>query len=110
MKKLYNADHQPVIVDHGQTAVMPGGSHTFTDEQLESGIAGVWSEQPVIDAEPTRAELVSRAAELGIDVPARATKDQIAELIEQHPSDTQSDEQEPETANTEPAESPEEGE
>lgn len=110
MKKLYNADHQPAIVDHDQTAVMPGEAHTFTDEQAEAGIAGVWSEQPVTDATPTKTELVAHAEELGIEIPARATKDQITELIEQHLSDTGSDEQAPETANTEPAESPEEGE
>ncbi len=44
MKKLYNVDHQPAVVEHGQPAVMPGQSHPFTDDQIEAGIAGAWSE------------------------------------------------------------------
>lgn len=40
-------------------------------------------EEPARQAEPTRAELVAEAESLGIDVPRKATKAQIRELIEE---------------------------
>lgn len=39
----YNIDHQPQIVEHGKRAVMPGGMHNFTDEQVAAGLTGSWS-------------------------------------------------------------------
>lgn len=43
MATLFNADHQAAIVDHGETVVLPGGTHEFTDEEVEAGITGSWS-------------------------------------------------------------------
>jgi hypothetical protein len=42
--KLFNVDHQPVVVNHDKPAVMPGEAHVFTDEQFAAGVAGAWSE------------------------------------------------------------------
>jgi hypothetical protein len=42
--RMYNIDHQPVVVDHSQPAVMPGGGYDFTDEQRQ-GLSGLWSEE-----------------------------------------------------------------
>ena len=45
MPKLFNLDHQPVVIHHGERAVMPGEPYEFTDEQIEAGLAGQWSEE-----------------------------------------------------------------
>jgi hypothetical protein len=44
MKTLYNVDHLPVVVVNNAPAVKPGESYDFTDEQVEAGITGRWSE------------------------------------------------------------------
>jgi hypothetical protein len=92
--RLYNADHQPVVVDHALPAVQPGESHDFTDEQLKDGIAGVWSAESPRSV--TKADLLERAQLEGIDVPSRASKTDIEELLA-------SGQQAPETAEDEPA-------
>ena len=42
--RRWNVDHQPAIVDHNIPAVMPGESYEFTEEQIEAGLTGMWSE------------------------------------------------------------------
>lgn len=44
MKTLFNVDHLPVVLENDAPAIEPGASYDFTDEQVEAGIAGVWSE------------------------------------------------------------------
>lgn len=43
MPRFFNTDHSPVIVVHGERAVMPGESHNFTEEQVAAGLTGSWS-------------------------------------------------------------------
>lgn len=43
MPRLYNVDHSPTSIENG-LAVAPGESYDFTDEQVEAGIAGAWSQ------------------------------------------------------------------
>ena len=45
MPKLWNLDHQPVVLDWNERAVMPGESHEFTDEQITAGLAGHWGDE-----------------------------------------------------------------
>jgi hypothetical protein len=45
MPKMYNVDHAPRVIVHGERAVMPGEAHDFTDEQVAAGVAGLWSEK-----------------------------------------------------------------
>lgn len=44
MKKLFNVDHQTVIVDHDLPGVAPGEAYEFDDETA-AGLTGLWSEQ-----------------------------------------------------------------
>lgn len=44
MPLRYNVDHQVAIVNHGEDVVNPGESFDFTDEQIEAGLGGSWSE------------------------------------------------------------------
>lgn len=44
MRKLYNVDHQTAVIDQDQPGVQPGESYNFTDEQIEAGLTGSWSE------------------------------------------------------------------
>jgi hypothetical protein len=44
-KTLWNTDHQPVVLDWQQPAIMPGEPHEFTDEQIAAGVAGSWGEE-----------------------------------------------------------------
>lgn len=43
--KLYNVGHQTAVIDHDHPGVRPGESYDFTEEQIEAGIAGEWSEE-----------------------------------------------------------------
>lgn len=44
MPRRYNTDHQHAVLDL-DTSVAPGAPHEFTDEQLEAGLTGSWSEE-----------------------------------------------------------------
>ena len=45
MPKLFNVGHQHAVIDQIRGPVIaPGDSHEFTDEQVEAGIAGDWSD------------------------------------------------------------------
>lgn len=90
--RLYNDDHQAVVVTHDELAVQPGDPYDFTDEQIAAGVAGKWSEQP--PRAESKADLIARAEDAGIDVPPRATKADLEALLQQ-PSE--------EAENTEPA-------
>lgn len=80
--RRWNADHQPAVVNHDEPAVMPGESYDFTQEQLDAGLAGVWSEEKLIRSTETKKELLARAQEAGLDIPAQATKTEIEDLLE----------------------------
>lgn len=43
MPLLFNLDHQHAIHQDG-SATAPGESHEFTEEEIEAGLAGHWSE------------------------------------------------------------------
>jgi hypothetical protein len=67
----------------------PGAPRTVTEEDLSDSHGGPAIGSEVIEPEPlevsmdnTRAQLVSAAGEMGVDVPKAATKAQILELIE----------------------------
>lgn len=45
MPTRWNVDHQHALIDPlNYVSVPPGESHEFTDEEIEAGIAGCWSE------------------------------------------------------------------
>ena len=44
MPRLFNVDHQAAVLSHDRPGVPPGAAHNFTDDELEAGIAGLWSE------------------------------------------------------------------
>lgn len=54
MPKRYNADrvHAIIQTDEGHVSVAPGEPYDFSDEQLEAGIVGSWSVDPVQPPEP----------------------------------------------------------
>jgi hypothetical protein len=94
--RLWNLDHQPVVVENDQPAVLPGESYEFTKEQIEAGVAGNWSDKDPRkgladeaafkrrrDGKETAADLRKRAEEAGLEVPKKAKKAEIAELLEQ---------------------------
>lgn len=60
MPFLFNHDHQAAIVDHGETAVLPGESHEFSDEEVEAGIAGSWSSTPPVADETAKKDRAKR--------------------------------------------------
>jgi hypothetical protein len=44
-KILWNVGPGPVVLDWSSPAIQPGDSHEFTDEQVDAGIAGDWSDK-----------------------------------------------------------------
>ena len=43
--RRWNVDHQHALLDPiNHVVVAPGESHEFTDEEIEAGLAGVWSD------------------------------------------------------------------
>lgn len=68
MKTLYNVDHLPVVVVNNAPAIRPGESYDFTDEQVEAGITGRWSETDPRATGPRSTPLVQAAKEGDVPV------------------------------------------
>ena len=43
-KTLWNVDHMAVIVHFNEPGVHPGESREFSDEEIEAGFTGAWSD------------------------------------------------------------------
>lgn len=69
------------VVRDGRLVAFEGEAMTMA-EAVARGLVSEKAEKPAVDGS-TRAELVSFAEGLGIDVPAKATKAEIAQLIEE---------------------------
>ena len=70
MPRLYNVDHQPLVVHPAVSAIQPGESFDFSDEQIAAGIGGLWSTTP---GGPDAAE-VKKAATKGRQAVKQATE------------------------------------
>lgn len=92
----------PRLAQPGQTfeyADPAGTLHTFSADEdgivrPESGAQARVADRfglPTLDLEPSRAELREQAAELGVEVPASANKEQLAAAVAAAESETAAD-------------------
>lgn len=93
MPTRWNVGPSPLVLDWNHPAVLPGDSHDFTDEQIDAGIAGDWSEtdpraglsdEQVFKRarDRSRPELDDEAHSLGIDTTDLHTKQDVASAIQ----------------------------
>jgi hypothetical protein len=76
VKRLYNLDHAPAVVDINKPAVFRHCGYDFTDEQVRAGITGLWSEEdPRAHIEQERAFKARRRAEADKTDPAEPEKE-----------------------------------
>ena len=65
----FNLDHCPVVLNWQESAIMPGASHEFTDEQIAAGLTGLWGEE-----DPRAGLAAERAFKQKRDRPAPTTE------------------------------------
>lgn len=94
MPTRWNVDHQHALIDPlNYISVAPGASYEFTDEQIEAGIAGCWSEVDPREGlsderafklarDSSRGDLDDQAHALGVDTTDLHTKQDVAQAIQ----------------------------
>ena len=94
MPVRFNTDHQHAVID-AETAVAPGECHEFSEEQIEAGLTGSWSDTDPREGladeqvfklarDRSRAELDEQARALGVESPEDLPNRQVvAEAIQQ---------------------------